>query len=227
MAEVVLILGYSGSGKSTSLRNFKEDEVGIINVANKRLPFKNKHQTIATSDYGKITQALKRNTKKRYVIDDSQYLLAFEEFRNAKQAGYGKYTDMAVNFHNLIQTAKSLSDDTIVYFLHHLEKDDSGDLKIKTIGKMLDQKLVIEGLFSVVLGSVQMDNRYLFMTNGLSPFKSPVGMFESRYIENDLKLVDKAVRAYWDIPDDSVEEAPEPSEEEEQMTFDFDELKGK
>ncbi len=201
MAEVVLVLGYSGSGKSTSLRNFKKEEVGVINVANKRLPFKNNLLMINSSNYAQITKILKANTMKRYVIDDSQYLMAFEMFGKAKQAGYNKFTDMALNFYNLIQTAKSLDNDTIVYFLHHLEKNEMGDLKIKTIGKMLDQQLTIEGLFSIVLGAVQMDKRYQFMTNGLEPFKSPIGMFESQYIDNDLKMVDRTIREFWGIKD--------------------------
>ncbi len=199
MAEVVLVLGYSGSGKSTSLRNFNKDEVGIINVSNKRLPFKNDFKMFNSSNYREIENVLKKNSKKRYVIDDSQYLMAFESFNLAKTPGYGKFTDMAVHFYNLIQTAKSLSEDTIVYFLHHLEKTEQEDLKIKTVGKMLDQQLTLEGLFSIVIGAVQQDKKYMFLTNGMPPFKTPMGMFETQYIDNDLKYVDSIIREFWNI----------------------------
>ncbi len=220
MAEVVLILGYSGSGKSTSLRNFKREEIGIFNVANKRLPFKNNLGVISTSNYQKIIAKLKENKVKRYVIDDSQYLMAFEMFGKVKQAGYNKFTDMALNFYNLIQTAKGLDDDTIVYFLHHLEKNEAGDLKIKTIGKMLDQQLTIEGLFSIVLGAVQMEKRYLFMTNGLEPFKSPIGMFNDQFIDNDLKMVDRTIREFWGIKDETIRPASKETENVDITIFD-------
>ncbi len=206
MAEVVLILGYSGSGKSTSLRNFSPEEVGVFNVANKRLPFQNNLRTLATHDYSEIARVLKANRKKRYVIDDSQYLMAFELFNKAKETGYKKFTDMAVDFYNLIKVAKSLDDETIVYFLHHLEKTEAGDLKIKTVGRMLDEKLVIEGLFSIVLGATQINKRYQFMTNGQEPFKTPLGMFQEQFIDNDLKMVDRTIREFWGIKDETVKE---------------------
>ena len=119
---VLLILGESGSGKSTSMRNFEPEEISIFNVAGKPLPFKKKLPKVATSDYNKIKAGLKQSSKKAFAIDDSQYLLCFELFDKAKETGYNKFTDMALNFYNLIQfIIKQLPSDVIVYFLHHVE----------------------------------------------------------------------------------------------------------
>ena len=99
----VLILGESGSGKSASLRNFEPNDVSVINVAGKPLPFRKKLPVANTADYGKIMGAIKNSAKKAFVIDDSQYLMCFEAFSKAKETGYGKYTDMALHFYNLVQ----------------------------------------------------------------------------------------------------------------------------
>nr|DAM53031.1 MAG TPA: ClpB protein [Caudoviricetes sp.] len=133
----VLILGESGSGKSASLRNFKPGEILIFNVANKPLPFREKLDCLDKSGYRAIFEEFKAQKYKRYVVDDSQYLLAFESFAKAKENGYQKFTDMALHFYSLIKTVtEGLPDDTVVYFLHHVQKTDYG-IKAKTIGKML------------------------------------------------------------------------------------------
>ena len=148
MGIVVLVLGSSGSGKSTSLRNFDENEIEILNVAGKPLPFRKKLKTMSNPSYDNIRATLKANRVKTYAIDDSQYLMAFESFDHAKETGYGKFTNMALNFKNLIDNAMKLtSPDTIVYFLHHTELSDDGKVKAKTLGKMLDNQLTVEGLF--------------------------------------------------------------------------------
>lgn len=148
----VLIIGESGSGKSASLRNFSPDEIGIFNVASKPLPFRKKLLSINKADYPLIVKSLAKASLKRYAIDDSQYLLCFEMFRTAKDTGYGKFTDMALHFYNLVQfVIGSTPDDCIVYFLHHTETTADGRIKAKTIGRMLDEKLTVEGLFSIVL----------------------------------------------------------------------------
>lgn len=136
----VLVLGESGSGKSTSLRNFAEDEIGVFNVASKPMPFRKKFEHITNkTSYEVIKASLKKASLKTYVIDDSQYLMAFESFRKAKETGYGKFTDMALNFESLIECAiNDVPEDVIVYFLHHVESTDTGRLKAKTLGKMLD-----------------------------------------------------------------------------------------
>ena len=197
----VLILGESGSGKSTSLRNFSVDEVGIFNVAGKPLPFKKKLSKIDNATYQSIYKAWKEPKLKKYIIDDSQYLLAFEMFDKAKETGYGKFTDIAVNFRNLIYyVVKVLPADVVVYFLHHTEITDAGKTKAKTVGKMLDNQLTVEGLFSIVLLAATESNKFYFITrsDGLTPCKAPMDMFPEK-IDNDLQIVDSAIREYWEL----------------------------
>ena len=197
----VLILGESGTGKSTSLRNFEPGEIGIFNVASKPLPFRKKLPVVNGATYGKIQKALAEPSRKSYAIDDSQYLLAFEFFDRAKETGYNKFTDIALHFRNLIQLViTGTSADCIVYFLHHTETGPDGSLKAKTIGKMLDEKLTVEGLFSVVLLCRVEKGRYYFQTQseGISTAKSPMDMFPAE-MDNDLKQVDAAIRAYWGL----------------------------
>lgn len=199
MGVPVLIIGESGSGKSTSMRNFDENEVIVFNVAGKLLPFRGKLNLVQNADYESIGKTLKAAKKKIYVIDDSQYLLAFEMFNRAKETGYGKFTDIAVRFRNMIDyIIKSLPQDVIVYFLHHAEETDSGKIKAKTIGKMLDNQLTVEGLFSIVLFCRTDGTRHVFETqsDGHTTAKSPMEMFE-REIDNDLKAVDTAIREYY------------------------------
>lgn len=197
----VLILGESGSGKSTSLRNFKEDEVAVFNVAGKPLPFRKKLETYKTRNYQKIMNGIEKLGKKIYIVDDSQYLMAFSMFDRAKEVGYGKFTDIAVDFKNLITyVIEKTPDDCIVYFLHHIERDDTGRIKAKTSGKMLDQQLTLEGLFSIVIMAQASEGQYKFITqsDGYTTCKSPMEMFELE-IDNDLKIVDSAIREYWGL----------------------------
>jgi len=204
----VMILGESGSGKSSSLRNFDEKEVMVFNVANKPLPFRRKLASIkgqetTQKEYGCIKAYIEKykDKVKSYVIDDSQYLMAFEMFEKAKETGYGKFTDCALNFYNLVQfVIKDTPDDVIVYFLHHIETSDTGKVKAKTSGKMLDSQLTLEGLFSIVLMAQTDGKEYKFITqsDGYTTCKSPLEMFEES-IENDLKFVDTAIREYWDL----------------------------
>ncbi len=197
----VLILGSSGSGKSTSLRNFNENEIGIFNVAGKPLPFRKKLPKFDNATYNVILQGLLKPNLKTYVIDDSQYLMAFESFDHANETGYGKFTTMALNFKNLISyVAERTPPDVIVYFLHHVEVDENGRLKAKTLGKMLDNQLTVEGLFTIVLLCQVEGSEHFFITNsdGTNPAKSPMEMFEPR-IDNDLKMVDKTIREYYEI----------------------------
>ena len=199
----VLVLGESGSGKSSSLRNFDIAEVGIINVAGKPLPFRKKLNSVTCDNYETIKSILCKNAINTYVIDDSQYLMAFELFNRARENGYGKFTDIALNFKGLIDTViHKTSADTIVYFLHHIETDNqNGRTKAKTIGKMLDDKLTVEGLFSIVLEAQVKDKKYLFATrnSGVNTVKTPMEMFATEYIDNDLKMVTQSIREYWGL----------------------------
>lgn len=214
MAVPVLVMGRSGSGKTYSIKNFKPDEVGVISVEKGRLPFKSdikvvripesleaEAQTAAqlnAARYAWIQMAVKTSKVKSVVIDDSQYLLVNELFDRAKEKGYEKYVDMAANFRALVHSINKLpEDDKIVYFLHHTETDDSGRQKAKTIGKMLDEKLVLEGCFDIVLYCE--DQKFYTQANGQSSAKSPEGLFESVEIPNDLKMVDLAIRDYYGL----------------------------
>lgn len=203
MAVTVMIIGQSGSGKSTSLRNFGADDAFVINVSGKPMPFKNNGIKVwKTTDYAKITDALtKKITTPSIVIDDATYLMTDEFIRMAGVKGYDKFTDMAKNFYDLVKTAAALPDNKIVYFLGHVETDVNGNEKFKTIGKMLDEKICLEGMFTIVLKTVVQDGKYMFQTqtNGHDTAKSPMGMFTETLIENDLKIVDNTIRDYYDM----------------------------
>lgn len=197
----VLILGASGSGKSTSMRNFKKGEVCVLNVAGKPLPFRGNLDTVNNATYESIGMTLKKGEFKSYVVDDSQYLLAFEMFDRAKETGYGKFTDIALRFRNMLSyVARNTPNDCIVYFLHHTEETESGKVKAKTVGKMLDNQLTVEGLFSIVLLASCDGMNYKFVTqsDGVTTAKSPMDMFEKE-IDNDLKFVDETIREYWNL----------------------------
>ena len=206
----VLILGESGSGKSASLRNFKKGEIGILNIAGKPLPFKSELEPFNVSReakkmgvdrYSLIKEIAKKSKANSIVIDDSQYLLAFDSFDKAKETGYGKFTDMAVNFESLIEfVINELDENKIVYFLHHCEVTDFGKTKAKTIGKMLDNQLTLEGLFSIVL-LCQTDgatHKFITQSDGTTTVKSPMEMFDKE-INNDLKMVDTTIREYYNL----------------------------
>lgn len=198
----VLILGESGSGKSCSLRNFKKNEAAIYNIAGKPLPFRGDLNTADNPTYTEIMASMSKGNFKTYVIDDSQYLMAFELFDRAKETGYGKFTDIALNFRNLLDfIIKKLPADTIVYFLHHTEATDTGKVKAKTAGKMIDNQLTLEGLFSIVLLCRVDGSEHFFETqsDGFTTCKSPLGMFETERVDNDLKSVDTTIREYWNL----------------------------
>lgn len=203
MAIPVLILGESGTGKSASLRNFNPKDLKVINVANKPLPFKNKFESIPTDDYRTIIKELKLNKKNVVVIDDAQYLMANEFMRRATERGFDKFTEIAQNFWTLVNTVKDLPADQVVYFLAHIERDANGNEKIKTIGKLLDEKITVEGMFTIVLKTNVTDGVYSFITqnSGHDTVKSPIGMFPGVVIDNDLKYVDEKIRNYYEIGD--------------------------
>ena len=198
----VLICGESGSGKSASLRNFEPEDVSVFNVAAKPMPFRKKLPVRPTSDYNVIMASIAKSNKKSFVIDDSQYLLCFEAFAKAKETGFGKFTDMAVHFYNLVQfVIRQTPPDVLVYFLHHTETDsNTSKVKAKTLGKMLDNQLTLEGLFAIVLYCVTDGKNHQFITqsDGYTTAKSPMDMFPE-VIENDLKAVDIAIREYYEL----------------------------
>lgn len=199
----ILLMGGSGTGKSTSLRNLPADETAIINVTNKPMPFKNKNGIKVTNckDYEQMIKAIINTNKRIVVVDDSSYMMTFENFDKATNKGYDKFTQMAVNYYDLITTPQKCSGEKIIYFITHEEMNEDMIAKPKTIGKMLSQQLVIEGLFTVVLRSMLKNGEYVFQTHndGTSVCKSPIDMFEDDFIPNDLAEVDKILREYYDF----------------------------
>lgn len=205
MGVPVLVLGASGSGKSTSMRNLSPEEVTVFNVASKPLPFRKKLPVYNCSDYNKIMQAMSQSKKKVLVIDDSQFLSVFANFARSKEVGYTKFTEMAVNEYNLIQyVIQKLPADVIVYFMRHIDVDDTGHIKPKTIGKMLDNNLGgLESMFSIVLlaGTDGTEHWFETQSDGYSPAKTPLEMFKDKRIDNDLKEVDRTIREYYEVGD--------------------------
>ena len=207
----VLLMGASGSGKSTSLRNLPAEETAIINITNKPMPFRNKDnkKIVCLKDfnadsydelYKQIIKAIQGTKKRIVVVDDSSYMMSFENFEKATNKGYDKFTTMAKNYYDLIKSAISCDGEKIVYIITHEEVDDVNQLyRPKTIGKMLSNQLVIEGLFSIVLRSVYKNGEYIFQTqnDGTSVCKSPMDMFEQKEMPNDLFEVDKLIREYY------------------------------
>lgn len=203
-----MIYGQSGTGKSTSLRNFEPGEVGIINVSGKPMPFKKKLPVLNTDKYADITNAIVGSKANSIVIDDATYLMVNEFMRNTKLQGYQKFTDIAKNFFDLIDAAKNLPDEKIVYFIGHSDMDQNGNEKFKTIGRLLDDKVTLEGEFTIVLKTVVKDGKYFFQThnNSMDTVKSPMDMWNEDLIDNDLKAVDKTIREYYGIAGGKKEE---------------------
>lgn len=202
MGNVIGIMAESGAGKSYSLNGFEPNEVAIYNVSGKPLPFKKKLPMVKTSDMKWIAEDLKRNTMNCYVIDDAGLAMTFYLFGKVNETGYSKFTEVAKNFYDLVQTAiRNTSDDTNVYFLMHTERSDDGSkVKMKTAGKMIDNQLTLESLFSIVLYGMTDGKRHYFVTqsDGVTTAKSPVDMFPLE-IDNDLKTVDTIIREYYGL----------------------------
>ena len=199
----ILLTGRSGTGKSTSLRNFGEEEVLLINVLNKPLPFKAKFKYVLNTDsHEKIKAALSKMPTKTAIIDDARYLITNAFMKNhTTNAGYNLYNTIADQFWSLIEFIKTLPEDVTVYFIMHEDKNEMGDIKPKTLGKLLDEKVCIEGMFTIALRCVISNGKHLFKTNSDSydVCKSPLGMFSEMEIDNDLKMVDKTIREYYEI----------------------------
>ena len=216
MATLIMILGESGTGKSTSIENLDSQETFIIQVVDKPLPFRgfkskyplrNKENPTGNrfiSDRAdkiiRILDTLNKEQKiKNVIIDDSQYIMANEFMRRAKEKGYEKFTEIGQNFYALIDKANEMREDMNIIFLHHKEISEAGISKAKTIGKLLDDKIGLEGRFSIVLTTEIEDGNYYFRTqnNGYDTCKSPKGMFADLRIPNDLDFVIKKIDEYF------------------------------
>lgn len=210
----VMILGKSGSGKSTSLRNINKDESFLVQAVRKPLPFRNdwapydnstqKGQIIQSDDCGFISSVIHQAHtmgRNKVIVDDFQYIMANEFMRRSAETGFTKFTEIAKHVWELIISATNAAPNVCVYFLSHTETNDLGETKAKTIGKLLDEKITLEGLFTIVLGTSIDNGQYQFVTqsSGMDTFKSPKDMFENRFIENDLNTVDQTIREYFGV----------------------------
>jgi hypothetical protein len=213
MATPIMIVGESGTGKSTSMRNLSPESTAIIQVINKRLPFKNNFKrrtadnpqgTLLVSDNAAmISKAVIGFAKygfENIIIDDFQYLMANEFMKRSEEKGFQKFNDIAKNAWSVIMAAQSVPENTCIYFVTHSQVDDAGITKAKTVGKLLDDKITLEGLFTMVLGSYRdNDGNYRFHTqnNGSNTVKSPMGMFDSESIDNDLQQITLKINEYY------------------------------
>lgn len=197
----VLLIGKSGSGKSASMRNFKKDEIAIVNVLGKPLPFKNDLNAPKCDNYQTILNSIEKTEKKTIVIDDANYLITTEFMSKSTIKGFDKYNELANNFWNLIQGIKNIKGGKTVFLIMHEDTDDDGNVKPKTIGKLLDDKVNIQGMFTVCIRSMYENGNYIFRlkNNGQDCVKTPIGMFDSEEMENDLKKVDEIIRDYYDL----------------------------
>ena len=207
MAQKILILGESGSGKSSSLRACDPSTTAMVNPVGKPLPFKgSKHfPTLnGVTDADEIINFMKNqanNGAKMIVIDDFQYVLAVPYMDRIKETGWDKYNDFGSNYFRIIDVCKELPEDVCVYYLTHCETLENGITTVKLIGKLLREKITIEGLFTIVLRTGCNEGKYYFFTqnNGKDTVKSPMGMFDSFSIENDLAYVDAKIRNYYEL----------------------------
>lgn len=212
MSIATLILGNSGSGKSYSLRNLDPANTMLIQCIKKPLPFKatgwktrssptDKGNIIQTDDPLRIEQIMRKSHQEVVVIDDFQAMMVNMLMSRSSEKGYDKFTDLAKSVWNIFNAAGDLAPNRRVYIMAHTQTDDFGNIRLKTVGKMVDQTLVPEGYFSIVLRTELINNNYLLstQTNGMDCCKSPVGMFDDFHICNDLAVADAAIYKFYDL----------------------------
>lgn len=209
MSIAVMVLGQSGTGKSTSLRNMDPANTLLIKVVDKPLPFRTREwrpirdngNVMVASTSTVICAAMKKTTRPIIVVDDLQYLLATEFMERAHEKGYDKFTEMARHYYDVLTCAMTLPHEKRVYLLSHTDTSESGQVKAKTIGKLLDEKITVEGLVTIVIRTHVINGQYVFSThnNGSDTVKTPLGLFEEEHIPNDLAEVDKALVSYYEL----------------------------
>lgn len=210
MSIATMILGQSGTGKTTSLRNMDPAETLLIQVISKPLPFRSTDwkpvsesggNIIVTSDSARICAAMSKTSRPIIVVDDLQYLLATEFMNRAHEKGYEKFTEMARHYYDVLTCATTLAAHKRVYLLSHTDTSESGQVKAKTIGKLLDEKITVEGLVTIVLRTHVINGQYVFSThnNGQDTVKTPLDLFADDHIPNDLAEIDKAITAYYEL----------------------------
>lgn len=205
MAQKILIMGESGTGKSTSLRNCDPETTAVVNPVGKPLPFKNHFEMLNNeTDARKICKYMKEQAaagKKLIVVDDFQYILAVPYMNRIKETGWDKYNDFGANYFEIINVCKDLPEDVVVVYMTHMETLENGLTTVKLIGKLLREKITIEGLFTVVLRTGVNEAKYYFYTqnSGKDTVKSPLGMFNAYAIDNDLNYVVDKLRNYYEL----------------------------
>lgn len=213
MSTSIFILGQSGSGKSTSLRNLNPRRVLLIQSIRKPLPFRStswKYITpeepdgsiLVSDNPQEIINHIRMTRRPIVVIDDFQYVMANEFMRRSTERGFDKFTEIGFNAWSIITEANNAHPQKRVYILSHTEEDQHGKTKIKTIGKMLDEKITLEGMVTICLQTAVINDQNLFVTknNGNTTVKSPMDMFDSDHIDNDLDLVDQAICGFYGLP---------------------------
>lgn len=209
-----MVLGESGTGKSASLRNLDPETTFLIQAVSKPLPFRNSWQpTTKENPKGSIfvcdnaptickaMVAAAANGKTQIIIDDFQYVMANEFMRRSGETGFGKFTEIAKHAWDIVMAAQQLPANVTLYVLSHTETNDQGKTKVKTIGKLLDEKITLEGLFTIVMRTAVDDGNYYFSTqnSGFDTVKTPMEMFDNKLIENDLALVDQTIKSYFGV----------------------------
>ena len=206
MAVPVLIIGKSGAGKSASMMNLDPAKTALISVLGKPLPFKGKFDQVVTDDSAKIIGIVKAAKRNIIVVDDVGYTMTNMFMRDHAAGGGGNavfslYNNIGDKFWNMIEAVRKIPEDKRVYFIMHEEQNDFGNVRPKTIGKMIDEKVCLEGMFTIVLRCIVSNGKHVFRTqsDGLDVAKTPIGMFDDLEIPNDLAMVDKAICDYYEI----------------------------
>jgi len=210
MSIATLILGTSGTGKSASLRNMSPVDTLLIQTIPKPLPFRSKDwkplskdggNIIVTADAAKIVEIMGKTTRPIIVVDDFQYLLVTEFMARAHETGYTKFTEMAKHYYDVLTAAANLPAHKRVYLLSHTDTNESGQVKAKTVGKLLDEKVTVEGLVTIVLRTMVINSQHVFSTknSGSDTTKTPMDLFAEEHIPNDLAAVDQAIVAYYEL----------------------------
>ncbi len=209
MSIATMILGTSGTGKSTSLRNMNPAEALLIQTIPKPLPFRSKEwkpiqeggNIIVTADSAKIVTAMQKTTRPIIVVDDFQYLLVTEFMARAHETGYTKFTEMASHYYDVLTCAANLAQHKRVYLISHTDTNDQGQVKAKTVGKLLDEKVTVEGLVTIVIRTMVINGKYVFSTrnSGSDTVKTPMELFADEHIDNDLKAVDEKIVEYYEL----------------------------
>lgn len=213
MSISTIILGESGTGKTASLRNLSSKDALLIQVIKKPLPFRSDWKSVSdggniivSDNSAQICAAMRKTQRKVIIIDDFQYSMSNEFMRRVTDqesgnSAFQKFNEIAKSAWDIMNAASSLPDDVRVYILSHTQTDELGHTKIKTIGKLLDEKIVIEGLVSIVLRTEIFNDQFFFRTknSGSDTTKSPMGMFAEERIENDLDAIDKEICSFYNI----------------------------